>query len=307
MTDGTQTINGNKTLSGTTNLSILTASLPLQLDVSKNIISSAINIASSQITGILPIANGGTNSSTALVNGTLMISSGGQIIEGTSSSTPTFTSETLTATTNQLILGTTNTTTINSVAPASSRTYSIPDAGTNSSFVMTNGTQTINGSKTFSSAVIINPVTNQVVLGTTNTTTITAPAPASSITLTLPNSASDTIMARNTGDTMTNKTITDTTNNVAAKSLFSASTTIDVSASTAPSSGQVLIATSSTTATWQNIAGGSSMVAPTAATDANGAILSGSTLQLEFATATNPGILSVAARHWLVLRLLVLR
>jgi len=50
---------------------------------------------------------------------------------------------------------------------------------------------------------------------------------------------------------LTNKTITDSTNNVMAKSLKSASTTVDVSAATAPSSGQVLTATSTTTATWQ--------------------------------------------------------
>ena len=58
----------------------------------------------------------------------------------------------LQATSNQLILGTTNTTTINSVAPSASRVYTIPDAGTAASFVMTEGTQTINGTKTFSTA-----------------------------------------------------------------------------------------------------------------------------------------------------------
>jgi hypothetical protein len=51
--------------------------------------------------------------------------------------------------------------------------------------------------------------------------------------------------------TLTNKTITDSTNNVMAKSLKSATTTVDVSAATAPSSGQVLTATGSTAATWQ--------------------------------------------------------
>lgn len=55
--------------------------------------------------------------------------------------------------------------------------------------------------------------------------------------------------------TLTNKTVTATTNNVAAKSLHSASTVVDVSAATAPSSGQVLTATSSTAATWQTPTG----------------------------------------------------
>lgn len=50
----------------------------------------------------------------------------------------------VTATTNQLVFGTTNTTTINSAAPASSRVYTIIDAGTTSNFVMTDSDQTLN-------------------------------------------------------------------------------------------------------------------------------------------------------------------
>ena len=61
----------------------------------------------------------------------------------------------ITPTTNQIRLGTTNTVTINSASPASSRTYTIPDTLANSSFVMTDLAQTINGVKTFSSAPIM--------------------------------------------------------------------------------------------------------------------------------------------------------
>lgn len=87
-------------------------------------------------TGILPIARGGTNSGTALTNGKLMVSSGGTIVEGTSSSTPSFTSETLTATTNQLTLGTGNTATLSVLAPSGPRTYTIADPGANANVVM---------------------------------------------------------------------------------------------------------------------------------------------------------------------------
>jgi len=62
----------------------------------------------------------------------------------------------LAATTNQIRLGTTNTTTISATAPASSRTYTVPDSGANSSFVMSDGTQTINGAKTFTGTITIN-------------------------------------------------------------------------------------------------------------------------------------------------------
>jgi hypothetical protein len=56
-------------------------------------------------------------------------------------------------TSNQIVLGVTNTTTLNATAPAASRTVTIPDPGANASFVMTEGTQTINGSKTLGAAL----------------------------------------------------------------------------------------------------------------------------------------------------------
>lgn len=63
-----------------------------------------------------------------------------------------------------------------------------------------------------------------------------------------------------TAQSLTNKTITDSTNNVMAKSLKSATTTVDVSAATAPVTGQVLKATDSTHATWQDATALSSKV-----------------------------------------------
>lgn len=53
--------------------------------------------------------------------------------------------------------------------------------------------------------------------------------------------------------TLTNKTITDTTNNVTASGLRTASGTVSVSAATAPTTGQILMATNGTTATWQDL------------------------------------------------------
>jgi hypothetical protein len=91
-------------------------------------------------------------------------------------------------TTNQLILGTTLTTTLSFTAPAVSRVYTIPDSGASSSFVLTDGTQTIGGAKTFSSAVTINPTSNQLVLGTTNTITINAAAPTGNRVHSIPDS-----------------------------------------------------------------------------------------------------------------------
>lgn len=79
-----------------------------------------------------------------------------------------------------------NVVTIAVASLAADRLYTIPESGGAADFVMNQGTQTIAGSKTFSSAVAITPTTNQIVLGVTNTVTITAPAPAASRVLTIP-------------------------------------------------------------------------------------------------------------------------
>jgi hypothetical protein len=91
--------------------------------------------------------------------------------------------------------------------------------------------------------------------GTTGTKTTISAAQTADRTVTLPN-ATDTIVARATTDTLTNKTITGATNTVDATAIRSATTAVATNASTAPTSGQLLTATSSTNATWQTYTGG---------------------------------------------------
>jgi len=81
ITTSAQTIAGVKTFSSAPNLDSLTASLPLKLDGSKNITSGAVSLSSAEVTGTLPIANGGTNSSTSLNNNRIIQSSSGSIVE----------------------------------------------------------------------------------------------------------------------------------------------------------------------------------------------------------------------------------
>ena len=67
------------------------------------------------------------------------------------------------------------------------------------------------------------------------------------------------VLTQGSTNTVTNKTMTGATNTLTASLLKSATTEVSVAAATAPSSGQVLTATSSTTATWQTPGGGSTV------------------------------------------------
>lgn len=137
----------------------------------------------------------------------------------TQTATDTFASRTITGTTNLI-----------SVTDGDG-VLGNPTITVGSSVLRTDTAQTISGVKTFSAAPVIPTITNTG-------------------TLTLPTST-DTLVGRATTDTLTNKTITDSSNDVTANALHSATTTVDVSSATAPTAGQILTATGSTSAVWQ--------------------------------------------------------
>jgi hypothetical protein len=80
----------------------------------------------------------------------ITVHSGSATIAGAASSG----SITLSNTTNQITLGTTNTTTINSTAPAASRTYTIPDTGTVSNFLLSGWGQIVNADINAAAAIV---------------------------------------------------------------------------------------------------------------------------------------------------------
>ena len=90
--------------------------------------------------------------------------------------------------------------------------------------------------------------------GSTNTTTTLTSSQTANRTLTLPDTT-DTMIARTTTDILTNKTIVDASNNTATDALKANAGNILVRVvdSEEPSSGQMLIATNNTTASWQEI------------------------------------------------------
>lgn len=74
-----------------------------------------------------------------------------------------------------------------------------------------------------------------------------------------------------------------------ANALKSATTNVDVSAATAPSSGQVLTATASTTATWQTPSVAATIIAPSSSKSGTTVTTSGTTeLTVKEVTITNP-------------------
>jgi hypothetical protein len=121
----------------------------------------------------------------------------------------------ISSTSNQLILGTTNTITINANSPAGSRIYTLPDVLNNANFIMSEGTQTINGPKTFSSVIAGNNVSlfntsNQITLGSITKTFINANSPVANRTYTMPDVLADAnfIMSEGTQTINGPKTVT---------------------------------------------------------------------------------------------------
>ncbi len=105
-------------------------------------------------------------------------------------------------TTNQLVLGTSNKTTISAATPSAARIYNISDVGSNASFVMTAGSQTISGTKTFTAAPVLQATSNQLALRTGVggfEIDITAPAIAGNRTYTLPDVGANAQFVMTTG------------------------------------------------------------------------------------------------------------
>lgn len=150
-------------------------------------------------------------------------------------------------------------TTIATAVQTGSYTYTIPNAGANSTFVLADAAQTLTSKNLVDSGTFFVDNADPTIrlafdaTGTTGTTATIRTQQTAGRTYTVPNGSlsSDFFVLAAASQSLTNKTITDTTNTVAAKQLVDATGVVDVSASAAPAAGDVLTATSATTATWQ--------------------------------------------------------
>jgi hypothetical protein len=124
MTAGTQTVSGTKTFSGTTTIS---GTISPAIDNTTNLGSSSLQWAITY-SSAFEAGRSGLSGSLSIYPSTA--STGYMYLYATASS-------------GNYLLQITN------AALSASRLYTIPDAGTNASFVMTEGTQTINGTTTF--------------------------------------------------------------------------------------------------------------------------------------------------------------
>jgi hypothetical protein len=247
MTAGAQTIAGTKTFGtvnittanittavittfSTANLSATATSNQLTLGTGTTVIITAPSPA---VNVVYTIPDVGANTS-------FIMGAGSQTIGGSK----TFTSAiTVNPTTNQIILGTGTTTTINAAAPSSSSIYTIPDVGTTATFVMTAGAQTVAGAKTFSSAIIITPTTNQIVLGVGTTVTVTAPSPAANSVYTIPDVGTSGTFVMTTGSQTITGTKTFSTVNITTAVITTLSSAV---LSATATSNQLIMGTGNT-------------------------------------------------------------
>lgn len=204
---GAQNIPGVKTFLSAPNLTSLTASKPLQLDSSKNIVAIAIDLASSEVTGILPTTAGGTGSILAgLTSQDILVANSGSSFTrkavGSNGQLLTIVGGLVTwaGLSTTFTTGTAGTD-FNISGSSTTYTFNLPDASATARGVVNTGTQTFGGTKTFTSSI------NASIIGTAaNVTGLVATANGGTGS-TLPGLTAGDILVANSSTTLARKAI----------------------------------------------------------------------------------------------------
>lgn len=166
------------------------ADLPLSVDTSNNLLWNGDIISTSSTGPVLSITGTSNEITASAATGNVTLSIPSTFIgPGSIAATTTLagTTVTLSATTNQILLGTTQVITLSSTAPASSQTYTIPDAGSAANVVLDHGAYTIAGTWGFSNSITL--ASSKAVILTddsTHTVTLKATNSTTSYTFSLP-------------------------------------------------------------------------------------------------------------------------
>jgi hypothetical protein len=170
---------------------------------------------------------------------------------------------------------------------AADRTYSIPDAGANASFVMTEGAQTVNGAKTFGNDIVI---TGNLTVNGTTTAINSANLDVVDKAITLNKGGAATTGSVSGLEIEENASIT----GYARTSADRASWRVKAPAS----AGEIILAPGASGFTIDQGSHDPVTLTAPSGSAANGATLSAQALTLTFADATKPGIVSTAAQSF---------
>lgn len=187
-TTGSQEVSGEKEFSTSPLFSASTEQLRLQNAGAGGIVSVALAVIAADRTYTIP---------DVLANTSFTMLAGAQTFTGI---------KTFGAATTQLALqngGVGNTISLAMTAPAANRIYTLPDSGADASFVMTAGTQSIAGAKTFSAAPILTATGTLLTFrngGAGNTTSISMTTPGGARVYNLPDAGANAAFVLTAGN-----------------------------------------------------------------------------------------------------------